>query len=210
MGIKIQTIAETNNFIVLDRYDTLDQTGATYQTEADLENELIKDLSSQGYEYLPKLTSHEALLLNLREQLQKLNSIKFSDSEWQRFLTEYLDRPSDTIIDKTRKIQNNHIYDFIFDSGEIKNIYLIDKKNIFRNQLQVINQFEQEGTFANRYDVTILVNGLPLVQVELKKRGVAIREAFNQIHRYTKESFNKDNSLFKFLQIFVFCQYHQA
>ncbi|MCT6880663.1 MAG: type I restriction endonuclease, partial [Commensalibacter sp.] len=194
MSVRIQPIAETNNFIVLDRYDTIDQTGATYQTEADLENELIEDLKSQGYEYLPKLTSHEALLVNLREQLQKLNSIKFSDSEWQRFLTEYLDRPSDTIIDKTRKIQNNHIYDFIFDSGEIKNIYLIDKKNIFRNQLQVINQFEQEGTFANRYDVTILVNGLPLVQVELKKRGVAIREAFNQIHRYTKESFNKDNS----------------
>jgi len=203
MSIKIKPIAETNNFIVLDHYDIIDQTGATYQTEADLENELIKDLSSQGYEYLPKLTSHEALLLNLREQLEKLNSVKFSDSEWQKFLTEYLDRPSDTIIDKTRKIQNNHIYDFIFDSGEIKNIYLIDKKNIFRNQLQVINQFEQEGTFANRYDVTILVNGLPLVQVELKKRGVAIREAFNQIHRYTKESFNKDNSLFKFLQIFV-------
>ncbi|WP_295968420.1 HsdR family type I site-specific deoxyribonuclease, partial [uncultured Bartonella sp.] len=203
MAVETKPIAETNNFIVLDRYDTIDQTGATYQTEADLENELIKDLSSQGYEYLPKLTSHEALLQNLREQLQKLNSVKFSDSEWQRFLTEYLDRPSDTIIDKTRKIQNNHIYDFIFDSGEIKNIYLIDKKNIFRNQLQVINQFEQEGTFANRYDVTILVNGLPLVQVELKKRGVAIREAFNQIHRYTKESFNKDNSLFKFLQIFV-------
>ena len=203
MRINTKPIAETNNFIVLDHYDTIDQTGATYQTEADLENELIKDLSSQGYEYLPSLISHEALLLNLREQLEKLNSVKFSDSEWQRFLTEYLDRPSDTIIDKTRKIQNNHIYDFIFDSGEIKNIYLIDKKNIFRNQLQVINQFEQEGTFANRYDVTILVNGLPLVQVELKKRGVAIREAFNQIHRYTKESFNKDNSLFKFLQIFV-------
>lgn len=203
MAVETKAIAETNNFIVLDRYDTIDQTGATYQTEAGLENELIKDLSSQGYEYLPKLTSHEALLVNLREQLQKLNSVKFSDSEWPRFLTEYLDRPSDTIIDKTRKIQNNHIYDFIFDSGEIKNIYLIDKKNIFRNQLQVINQFEQEGAFANRYDVTILVNGLPLVQVELKKRGVAIREAFNQIHRYTKESFNKDNSLFKFLQIFV-------
>jgi len=182
MGIKIQTIAETNNFIVLDRYDTIDQTGATYQTEADLENELIKDLSSQGYEYLPSLTSHEALIVNLRNQLEELNSVKFSDSEWQRFLTEYLDHPSDTIIDKTRKIQNNHIYDFIFDSGEIKNIYLIDKKNIFRNQLQVINQFEQEGTFANRYDVTILVNGLPLVQLELKKRGVAIREAFNQIN----------------------------
>ena len=203
MAVETKPIAETNNFIVLDRYDTIDQTGATYQTEADLENELIKDLSSQGYEYLPKVTSHEALLVNLREQLEKLNSIQFSDSEWQRFLTEYLDRPSDTIIDKTRKIQNNYIYDFIFDSGEIKNIYLIDKKNIFRNQLQVINQFEQEGTFANRYDVTILVNGLPLVQVELKKRGVAIREAFNQIHRYTKESFNKDNSLFKFLQMFV-------
>ncbi len=203
MAVETKPIAETNNFIVLDRYDTIDQIGTTYQTEADLENELIKDLSSQGYEYLPSLTSHEALLLNLREQLQKLNSVKFSGSEWQRFLTEYLDRPSDTIIDKTRKIQNNYIYDFIFDSGEIKNIYLINKKNIFRNQLQVINQFEQEGTFANRYDVTILVNGLPLVQVELKKRGVAIREAFNQIHRYTKESFNKDNSLFKFLQIFV-------
>ena len=199
MAVETKPIAETNNFIVLDRYDTIDQAGATYQTEADLENELIKDLSSQGYEYLPKLTSHEALLLNLREQLEKLNSVKFSDNEWQRFLTEYLDRPSDTIIDKTRKIQNNHIYDFIFDNGKIKNIYLIDKKNIFRNQLQVINQFEQEGTFANRYDVTILVNGLPLVQVELKKRGVAIREAFNQIHRYTKESYNKDNSLFKFL-----------
>ncbi|AQT48483.1 type I restriction enzyme, R subunit [Bartonella choladocola] len=203
MAVETKPIAETNSFIVLDRYDTIDQTGATYQTEADLENELIKDLSSQGYEYLPKLTSHEALLVNLREQLEKLNSVHFSNSEWQRFLTEYLDRPSDTIIDKTRKIQNNHIYDFTFDNGEIKNIYLIDKKNIFRNQLQVINQFEQEGTFANRYDVTILVNGLPLVQVELKKRGVAIREAFNQIHRYTKESFNKDNSLFKFLQIFV-------
>jgi len=132
-----------------------------------------------------------------------LNDVVFTDSEWQRFLAEYLDKPSDGIVDKTRKIQDNHIYDFAFDDGRLKNIYLIDKKQLARNQVQVINQFEQTGTHANRYDVTILVNGLPLVHIELKKRGVAIREAFNQVHRYSKESFNSDNSLFKFLQIFV-------
>ena len=140
---------------------------------------------------------------NLRAQLQRLNNVVFSDAEWRRFLEEYLDKPSDSLIEKTRKIHDNSIYDFVFDNGRIQNIYLLDKKNLANNALQVINQFEQTGSYDNRYDVTILVNGLPLVHVELKKRGVAIREAFNQIHRYSKESFNKENSLFKYIQIFV-------
>ncbi|OYQ69091.1 DEAD/DEAH box helicase [Wohlfahrtiimonas chitiniclastica] len=198
-----KTIAESNNFIILDKYTKIDQSGSSYQTEADLERELIQDLQNQGYEYLSDLTSHDKLMVNLRKQLQRLNKVEFSDAEWQRFLVEYLDKPSENSTDKARKIHNNHIHDFVFDDGHIQNIYLLDKKNITRNSVQVIKQFEQKGTHANRYDVTILVNGLPLVQVELKKRGVAIREAFNQVHRYTKESFNADNSLFKYLQIFV-------
>lgn len=195
-------ITETNKFIVLDKYERLEQ-GSSYQTESDLEREFIADLQNQGYEYRTDLNSQEALLKNVRKQLETLNNVQFLDSEWQRFLTEYLDKPSENIVDKTRKIHYDHIYDFVFDNGRIQNIYLVDKKHIARNKVQVINQFEQTGTHANRYDVTILVNGLPLVQIELKKRGVAIREAFNQIHRYSKESFNKDHSLFKFLQIFV-------
>ena len=140
---------------------------------------------------------------NVRVQLQLLNKMEFSDDEWKRFCEEYLDKPSDSHIDKTRKIHNDYIYDFVFDDGHIQNIYLVDKKDIVKNKLQVISQFEQTGTHANRYDVTILVNGLPLVQVELKKRGVSIKEAFNQVNRYSKESFNAENSLFKYLQLFV-------
>ncbi len=143
------------------------------------------------------------MLANVRVRLEDLNSVQFSDEEWQRFVASYLDNPSDGIIDKTRKVHDDYIHDFVFDDGRIQNIYLFDKANIARNKLQVIKQFEQVGLHANRYDVTILVNGLPLVQIEVKKRGVAIREAFNQIHRYSKESFNSDNSLFKFLEIFV-------
>ena len=139
----------------------------------------------------------------MRNQLQTLNGVVFSDGEWLRFVETYLDKPSDGILDKTRKTHDDYIHDFVFDDGHIKNIYLLDKKSPARNKLQVIKQFEQTGTHANRYDVTILVNGLPLVQVELKKRGVAIREAFNQVHRYSKESFNSDNSLYKYLQLFV-------
>ena len=195
-------IAETDHFIVLDKYEKIAQSGS-YQSEKQLEEELLADLQQQGYEYRRDLNSQSKLLANLRARLQRLNDIVFTDSEWQRFLAEYLDKPSDGIVDKTRKIQDNHIYDFAFDDGRLKNIYLVDKKQLARNQVQVINQFEQTGTHANRYDVTILVNGLPLVHIELKKRGVAIREAFNQVHRYSKESFNSDNSLFKFLQIFV-------
>ena len=173
------------------------------KTEGSLEREFIRDLQAQGYEYLQGLNSHDALVKNLRVQLQRLNNVVFSDAEWRRFLEEYLDKPSDSLIEKTRKIHDDYIYDFVFDNGRIQNIYLLDKKNFANNAVQVINQFEQTGSYDNRYDVTILVNGLPLVHIELKKRGVAIREAFNQIHRYSKESFNKENSLFKYIQIFV-------
>ncbi len=197
------TIAETNNFIVLDKYTKIDQQGGGYQTESDLERELIHDLKNQGYEHLPICTTPQTMLANVRVQLQTLNNVQFLDGEWLRFVEEFLDKPSDNTIDKTRKIHDNYIHDFVFDDGHIQNIYLVDKKNIARNKVQVLSQFEQHGTHANRYDVTILVNGLPLVQVEVKKRGVAIREAFNQVHRYSKESFNADNSLFKYLQIFV-------
>lgn len=200
------TIAELQNFIVLDSYTKnflINEPPAGYQSEAALEHELIKDLQGQGYEYLPNLVTPEALLANVRKQLQTLNNVAFTDAEWKRFLDDYLDKSSDNIVDKTRKVQDDYIYDFVFDDGHIKNIYLVDKQNVARNKVQVINQFEQTGTHANRYDVTILVNGLPMVHVELKKRGVAIREAFNQVHRYSKESFNSESSLYKYLQIFV-------
>ncbi|HEM5046127.1 TPA: type I restriction endonuclease subunit R [Streptococcus suis] len=200
--IQTDPIIESNNFIVLDKYVKSVQPGH-YQTEADLEKELIADLQQQGYEYLNYLTTPEALLGNLRTQMETLNRVSFTDAEWQRFLDEYLNKPSESLIDRTRKLHDDHVYDFIFDDGHIQNIYLWDKKNISRNKLQVINQMKQMGTSANRYDVTLLVNGLPLVQIELKKRGVAIREAFNQVHRYSKESFNEENSLFKYLQLFI-------
>ncbi len=201
-----KTIAESNNFIVLDKYTKYSEAHeapATYQTESALEREFIEDLVNQGYENPKNLNTLEAMLANVRVHLQALNDMEFKDGEWARFVEEYLDKPGDGIVDKTRKIHDNYIYDFVFDDGHIQNIYLVDKKNIVRNKLQVISQFEQKGTHSNRYDVTILVNGLPLVQVELKKRGVAIREAFNQVHRYSKESFNSENSLFKYLQVFV-------
>ena len=199
-------IAESNNFIVLDdytKYNELHEPSVTYQSEASLEREFVQDLVNQGYEYRSDISTPKALLDNARIKIQELNEMEFSDKEWLRFVEEYLDKPGDTLVDKTRKIHDNYIYDFVFDDGHIKNIYLADKQNIARNKVQVINQFEQVGTQANRYDVTILVNGLPLVHVELKKRGVAIREAFNQVHRYSKESFNSDNSLFKYIQVFV-------
>ncbi|HDS1680175.1 TPA: type I restriction endonuclease subunit R [Pseudomonas putida] len=198
-----KTIAESNNFIVLDKYTQEWKGAESYQSESDLEREFIQDLKNQGYEFLPNLTTPEALLANVRVQLQTLNNVKFAEGEWLRFVETWLDKPSDGIVEKTRKVHDDYIHDFVFDDGRIQNIYLLDKKNIARNKVQVIKQFEQAGSHANRYDVTILVNGLPLVQVELKKRGVAIREAFNQVHRYSKESFNSEQSLFKYLQLFV-------
>lgn len=195
-------IIESNNFIVLDKWTKLEQKG-NFQSESDLEREMISDLQQQGYDYANYLVTPEALLGNLRVQLEDLNAVHFSDKEWERLLSEYINKQSDGIVECTRKIHDDHVYDFIFDDGHIQNIYLLDKKNIARNKVQVINQMKQKGSHANRYDVTILVNGLPLVQIELKKRGVSIREAFNQIHRYSKESFNGESSLFKYLQIFV-------
>jgi type I restriction enzyme R subunit len=198
-----KTIAESRNFIVLDKYTKEWQANEGYQSEGDLEREFIQDLVQQGYEAPQGLNTPEALLANVRVQLQALNSVLFSDTEWQRFAETWLDKPSDGLNEKTRKVHDDHVHDFVFDDGRIQNIHLLDKKNTARNKLQVIKQFEQTGSHANRYDVTVLVNGLPLVQVELKKRGVAIREAFNQVHRYSKESFNSAYSLFKYLQLFV-------
>lgn len=203
MAEQTTPIAETNRFIVLDKYVRAWEAAESYQSEADLEQELISDLRNQGFEYAADIRSPDTMLANVQIQLQALNSVTFTDKEWTRFVDTYLDKPSDSVTDKARKIHDDYIFDFVFDDGRIQNIYLVDKTNICRNKVQVIKQFEQVGTHANRYDVTILVNGLPLVQVELKKRGVAIREAFNQIHRYSKESFNSENSLYKYLQVFV-------
>ena len=196
---KTSPIAEMQGGIVLARFEKPERRVEEYQTESQLEENMINNLVSQGYERLD-VRSMDDLYANLRVQIEKLNDIKFSDSEWKRFLLEYLDAPNDGIIEKTRKIQENHIYDFIFDDGRLRNIKIIDKKNIHNNHLQVVNQVT---VAKNRYDVSILVNGLPLVHIELKKRGVNIREAFNQIQRYEDESFNLDNSLYKFVQIFV-------
>ena len=196
---KTSPIAEMQGGIVLARFEKPERRVEEYQTESQLEENMINNLVSQGYERLD-VRSMDDLYANLRVQIEKLNDVRFSDSEWKRFLLEYLDAPNDGIIEKTRKIQENHIYDFIFDDGRLRNIKIIDKKNIHNNHLQVVNQVT---VAKNRYDVTILVNGLPLVHIELKKRGVNIREAFNQIQRYEDESFNLDNSLYKFVQIFV-------
>jgi len=196
------TIAEMTNGIILANYEEIDQVQEAYQSEKELEDGMIRDLESQGYERFYGKTSEE-LYKNLKIQIERLNKVAFTDKEWERFLVEYLDCPNDGMIEKTRKIQENYIYDFIFDDGHLKNIKIIDKKNIHNNILQVCNQIKQKGRHKNRYDVTILVNGLPLIHIELKKRGVSLHEAFNQIHRYSKESFNNENSLYKFVQIFV-------
>ncbi len=197
------TIAEMTNGIILANFEKqYDVRETAYQSEAELERSMTANLVSQGYErFVAK--SKDDLYQNLKVQIEKLNGVFFSIEEWKRFLVEYLDSPNDGMIEKTRKMQENHIYDFIFDDGHLKNIKIIDKNNIHNNFLQVMNQFQQEGNHHNRYDVTVLVNGLPLVHIELKKRGVNLHEAFNQIHRYSKESFNQENSLYKYVQIFV-------
>ena len=197
------TIAEMTGGIILAKFDKNNRVGGgSYQSEAELERELIDNLVAQGYERADFKTSDE-LYKNLKVQIERLNNITFSDSEWERFLIEYLDAPNDGMVEKTRKIQENYIYDFTFDDGYSKNIKIIDKKNIHNNYLQVVNQVVGGARNENRYDVTILVNGLPLVHIELKKRGALIQEAYYQIHRYIKESFNLDHSLYKFVQIFV-------
>ena len=198
-----EVIAETNEGILLAEYQPEYRTDREFQSEADLERQLLMDLvNGLNYERLDIHTPAE-LLANVKVQIEKLNKVTFTGAEWQRFVVEYLDCPNEGLVEKTRKIQENHIYDFVFDDGRIKNIFILDKKNIHNNSMQVINQVTQVGSHTNRYDVTILVNGLPLVQIELKKRGVSLQEAFNQVHRYSKESFNSENSLYKYVQIFV-------
>lgn len=173
-----------------------------YQSEAELERSFIRQLQTQAYEYLP-ITSEADLISNLRRQLETLNKIEFSDKEWQNFFSEKIAGANDGVVEKTARIQEDHVQILKRDDDSTKNIYLIDKQNIHDNRLQVVNQYEVLGVRANRYDVTVLVNGLPMVHVELKRRGVDIREAFNQINRYQRDSFWAGSGLFEYVQLFV-------
>ena len=199
-------IAATTENTVVTSYEPVAKRSDSYQSEAALEREFIQMLTQQGYEYLP--IHHEAdLIANLRLQLEALNGYQFTDSEWEQFFTGAIANPNEHIVEKTRKIQEDFVQVLRRDDGTSKNISLIDKKNIHNNRLQVINQYEvsreQGAKHDNRYDVTVLVNGLPLVHIELKRRGVAIREAFHQIDRYQRDSFWAGNGLFEYVQIFV-------
>lgn len=199
----IGLISENDNSTVLSEYKGLNRVVTSYQSEDALEKELIKTLVEQGYERL-NINSEDELILNLRRQLEKLNNYQFTDGEWDSFFTKVIANKNDYIIEKTRLIQEDYKQEITLDSGEKKNIYLIDKNNIHNNSLQVLNQYvNNDGNHDNRYDVTILVNGLPLVHVELKKRGVDLREAFNQIERYQRDSFWAGSGLYNFVQIFV-------
>ena len=196
-------VAETAEYTVVSEYRPETRVGSGYQSEADLESSFISLLRTQGYEYLP-LHDEAALITNLRKQLDQLNGFAFSDSEWGRFFPECIANSNEGIVEKTRKIQEDHVQILRRDDGSTKNIRLIDKKNVHNNRLQVINQYEESGgAHGARYDVTILVNGLPLVHAELKRRGVAIREAFNQIKRYQRDSFWAASGLFEYVQIFI-------
>ena len=199
-------VAATNEDTVVATYEPSKVRSDSYQSEAELEKEFIRLLCEQGYTYLPLHTEDE-LIDNLRSQLEELNHYQFSDTEWQQFFSDVIANPNEHIPEKTRKIQEDNVQVLHRDDGSSKNITLIDKKNIHNNRLQVINQYEvkQAGgaRHDNRYDVTILVNGFPLVHVELKRRGVAIREAFNQINRYQRDSFWAGCGLYEYVQIFV-------
>lgn len=199
-------VAQTNENTVVTEYEPVRQRSDAYQSEAALEAELIRMLCDQGYTYLPIHTEAE-LIANLRAQLEALNNYRFSDDEWKRFFAQCVANPNDHIVEKTAKIQEDFIQVLKRDDGMTKNILLIDRKNIHNNRLQVINQYvigeDQGARHDNRYDVTVLVNGLPLVHIELKRRGVPIREAFNQINRYQRDSFWAGSGLFEYVQIFV-------
>ena len=199
-------VAATNENTVVTEYEPVKTRSDSYQSEAALEREFIRLLTEQGYEYLP-IHSEKELVSNLRRKLEALNGIRFSDDEWNRFFTENLANPNEHIVEKTRKVQEDFVQVLRRDDGSTKNITLIDKKNIHNNSLQVINQYtvstDEGARHDNRYDVTVLVNGLPIVHIELKRRGVAIREAFNQIDRYQRDSFWSGSGLFEYVQIFV-------
>lgn len=196
-------IAENEDYTIVSDYQTIYRKSDKYQSEAQLEKEFIKTLTEQGYDYL-NIHKEQDLVDNLRVQLQKLNNYTFTDSEWKRFFNDVIANQNEGIEAKTAKIQEDHIQVLKRDTGETKNIYLIDKKNIHNNYLQVINQYEEEqGNHDARYDVSILVNGLPLVHIELKRRGVQLKEAFNQIDRYQRDSFWAGSGLYEYVQIFV-------
>lgn len=214
-------VAETSENTVVTEYEPVKKRSDSYQSEVELEQEFIRLLCEQGYEYLPIHTEKD-LISNLRKKLEELNNYQFSDTEWDAFFKNAVANPNEHIVEKTRKIQEDNVQVLTRDDGSSKNITLIDKKNIHNNRLQVINQYKvnadpgsREGSLGcvigtengakhdNRYDVTVLVNGLPLVHIELKRRGVAIREAFNQINRYQRDSFWAGCGLYEYIQIFV-------
>ena len=202
-SVDYNMLISTLESTVVTEYIREDIPAYSYQSEADLEREFIKNLQNQGYEYL-SIHNEKELIVNLKDKLEKLNNIIFSENEWERFFKEKIANKNDSIIEKTRTIQEDYIKNFTRDNGTLVNISLIDKKNIHNNFLQVINQYEEEnGNHNTRYDVSILVNGLPLIHIELKRRGVAIREAFNQINRYQRDSFWAGSGLFEYVQIFV-------
>lgn len=200
---KYNVVMEMNDSTVVTEYEPVKRKSDSYQSEQALENEFIKMLTEQGYDYL-KIHDSESLINNLRAQLEIVNDYKFTDSEWNRFFNDSIANNNDGIVEKTRKIQEDNIQVLKRDDGTSKNVTLIDKKCIHNNRLQVINQYvENSGNYDNRYDVTILVNGLPLVHVELKRRGVELKEAFNQINRYQRDSFWAGSGLYEYIQIFV-------
>ena len=200
---KYNVVMEMNDSTVVTEYEPVKRKSDSYQSEQALENEFIRMLTEQGYDYL-EIHDSESLIKNLRTQLEIINDYKFTDSEWNRFFNDSIANNNDGIVEKTRKIQEDNIQVLKRDDGTSKNITLIDKKCIHNNRLQVINQYvENSGNYDNRYDVTILVNGLPLVHVELKRRGVALKEAFNQINRYQRDSFWAGSGLYEYIQIFV-------
>ena len=196
-------VASTNQSTVVAEYIPEERKETAYQSEAELEKEFIKLLTSLGYEYI-NIGSEEDLIKNLRLQLERLNNFSFVDSEWEQFYKECISSANDGIVEKTKKIQVDYVQNLRCNDGSLRNIYLIDKKNIHNNKLQVINQYvENGGNHETRYDVTVLVNGLPLIHIELKRRGVAIKEAFNQINRYQRDSFWAGCGLYEYIQIFV-------
>lgn len=200
---KYNVVMEMQNATVVSEYEPEKKRSDAYQSEQALEKEFIRMLTEQGYEYL-QIHDSETLVNNLRHQLELLNDYKFSESEWNRFFNNNIANNNDGIVEKTRKIQEDHIQVLKKDDGTSKNIYLLDKKNVHNNRMQVINQYvENDGNYDNRYDVTVLVNGLPLVHIELKRRGVALKEAFNQINRYQRDSFWAGSGLYEYVQIFV-------
>lgn len=196
-------IAALSESTVVSEYIPEPRKSDAYQSEAALEKEFIRLLQGQGYEYI-QVCSEAELIQNLRRQLEALNRMTFTEEEWKRFFKNNLAGANEGIVEKTRKIQSDHVQPLQRDDGTSKNVYLLDKKNIHNNRLQVLNQYEEDqGKRNTRYDVTILVNGLPLVHVELKRRGVPIREAFNQIKRYQRDSFWAGSGLYEYIQIFV-------